>query len=328
MVSIAEVIAKVQAGTGASDTDIQMAASLEPIVARLPTGAWVIGAAQVDEFYACSDCPNTTSHCVHSLAVMLHEYLTPAQEAQPMPHHPIHLTAEDTMDYKGKRFVFYHALLREAQGQGLTALDVSFTYNDATLALAAATATFVDGRRYTEAGDATPDNVGPFVKPHFRRMALTRAKARVLRDALGIQAASVEEMGDMDTHTIPQMTSPLPPTSAQVPVVPTMSTQRTPHDADGNNFLLATRLRMSERKSDGQKFYYIMSNDLPPFLAERGLPVWPDQLADCGLSLDPLGNINGWEVTWHTYVDKNGVERQRVDTLIAPMAPDDDDHPF
>ena len=45
-----------------------------------------------------------------------------------------------------------------------------------------------------DCGDATPSNVNDKVAPHFARVALTRAKARALRDALDIEMCSVEEL--------------------------------------------------------------------------------------------------------------------------------------
>jgi len=47
-------------------------------------------------------------------------------------------------------------------------------------------------------GDATPTNTNRKVAPHFRRVALTRAKARVLRDALGVDLVAVEELSDSE----------------------------------------------------------------------------------------------------------------------------------
>jgi hypothetical protein len=57
-------------------------------------------------------------------------------------------------------------------------------------------AIFEDGRRFEGSGDATPSNVTKKVAPHFRRVALTRAKSRALRDALNIDMVAVEERGE------------------------------------------------------------------------------------------------------------------------------------
>jgi hypothetical protein len=95
----------------------------------------------------------------------------------------------------GKPFVKYAGLLAMAHAQGLQQLAARFRRVSETLAVAQATATFTDGRCFTESGDATPENVGPQVRPHFARLALTRAMARCVRDALNIGLCAVEELG-------------------------------------------------------------------------------------------------------------------------------------
>jgi hypothetical protein len=94
----------------------------------------------------------------------------------------------------GKNFIQYAGLLAIAHEQGLIELAAEFISVTEKLALAAARAVFKDGRKFWDAGDATPNNVHLQVKAHFPRVALTRAKARVLRDALNIGMVSVEEL--------------------------------------------------------------------------------------------------------------------------------------
>lgn len=110
-------------------------------------------------------------------------------EAPPIPpQHVVHI--------QGRPFVKFTGLLQMAHEHGLVALSAAWTYNDADLSLAHAVATFADGRRFEESGDATPGNTNKKVAVHFRRVALTRAKARVLRDALGVELVAVEELAD------------------------------------------------------------------------------------------------------------------------------------
>ena len=90
----------------------------------------------------------------------------------------------------------FAGLLQMAHERGLVALTAEWTFNDAELSLAHAVATFADGKRFEEAGDASPSNVTRKVAVHFRRVALTRAKARALRDALGVDLVAVEELGE------------------------------------------------------------------------------------------------------------------------------------
>ena len=97
---------------------------------------------------------------------------------------------------QGKPFVKFAGLLQMAHEKGLVGLSEGWTYNDAELSLAHAVATFQDGRTFEGSGDATPGNVTKKVVPHFRRVALTRAKSRALRDALNCDLVSVEELGE------------------------------------------------------------------------------------------------------------------------------------
>ena len=94
----------------------------------------------------------------------------------------------------GKPFVRYAGLLAMAHERGLQKLEATFVSVTDALAVAQATAMFLDGRRFVESGDATPENVHFGVRPHFARLALTRAKARALRDALNIGICAVEEL--------------------------------------------------------------------------------------------------------------------------------------
>ncbi len=115
----------------------------------------------------------------------------PVETRQSVP--PQHLVT-----IQGKAFVRYVGLLQMAREQGLVSLTADWTYNDGDLSLAHAVATFADGRRFEESGDASPSNCTRMVQVHFRRVALTRAKARVLRDALGIDLVAVEELAESE----------------------------------------------------------------------------------------------------------------------------------
>lgn len=111
------------------------------------------------------------------------------QQATPRPN-----VDRYTINVHGKPYLQYAGILAYAHECGLVKLEARFTYIDKTFAVAEAIATFADGRVFAEAGEATPDNVVPQVKPHFARMALTRAKARALRDALNLAEAIAEEI--------------------------------------------------------------------------------------------------------------------------------------
>src|SRR5215470_16581457 len=105
-----------------------------------------------------------------------------------------HIPVQFLTEIHGKQFVQYAGLLAMAHERGLVNLSANFITVSGDLALAEATAEFSDGKVFKECADSTPLNVNPKVKQHFPRMALTRAKARALRDALNISVCSVEEL--------------------------------------------------------------------------------------------------------------------------------------
>ena len=122
------------------------------------------------------------------------------QPADPAPESPTEIPGTSSIPAQflttihGKQFVQYAGLLAIAHERGLVNLSAKFISVDSDLALAEATAEFKDGRVFKECSDATPTNVHSKVKPHFARMALTRAKARALRDALNISMRFLEEL--------------------------------------------------------------------------------------------------------------------------------------
>ena len=101
---------------------------------------------------------------------------------------------EFIVEIHGKQFVTFSGLLTLAHERGLVSLKADFLSVTAEIALAHAVATFADGRTFEESADATPGNVNAKIRPHFPRMALTRSKARALRDALNINLVAVEEL--------------------------------------------------------------------------------------------------------------------------------------
>jgi hypothetical protein len=145
-------------------------------------------------------CKGYLSHkaCPHVDAVRQHVQQTAGEvklaEARETPPLGPGALARWIKTIHGKEFIQYAGLLALAHEQGLQELAAEFISVTPELALAAAHAFLRDGRRFWDAGDATPTNVHQQVRAHFPRVALTRAKARCLRDALNIGLVAVEEL--------------------------------------------------------------------------------------------------------------------------------------
>jgi hypothetical protein len=197
--------------------------------ARVGSGTAPLTTYTVDASCPCRDFVQAPQGlCKHKLAAVLayrlRELLPPAPDAgedapwpepptgepshtpdrtmgHPEAHHgdaPSTVPAASVVLIQGRRFIRFAGLLQMAHAQQLVELSEAWTYNDSELSLAQAVAIFEDGRRFEGSGDATPTNVTKKVAPHFRRVALTRAKARALRDALNCYLVAVEELGDSD----------------------------------------------------------------------------------------------------------------------------------
>jgi len=163
----------------------------------------------------CKDHPKAPKHlCKHVLAYHIFTRATALAkqrlEAQtesprpepgsPEPMSPVEASGTTTIppqfivELHGKQFVTFSGLLTLAHERGLVSLKADFITVTAEIALAHAIATFADGRTFEESADATPGNVNTKIRPHFPRMALTRSKARCLRDALNISMVAIEEL--------------------------------------------------------------------------------------------------------------------------------------
>jgi hypothetical protein len=143
-------------------------------------------------------CKHRLAHALCKRATTLAQqttaHLNDPAPVPPQPRPAPTIPAEFVTTIHGREFVQYIGLLAIAHAQGLSSLKAELLTVTPDLATARATATFADGRTFTEAADATPDNVNAQVRKHFARCALTRAKARALRDALNIATVALEEL--------------------------------------------------------------------------------------------------------------------------------------
>ena len=117
--------------------------------------------------------------------------------SQKKPKHQVPgIPDEYIIELHGKPFVLYKGLLAMAHKVGLLDIGEEFTHIETDLVFAKGWVKLANGTTGQGQADATPDNVSSKVRPHYRRMALTRAKARALRDALGIGITCWEELDE------------------------------------------------------------------------------------------------------------------------------------
>ncbi len=127
------------------------------------------------------------------------------------------------MKVQGKDFILYSGLLELAWERGLKLIttDVIQLPSEENGFYAAAKAEVqTDDGIFSGIGDASPDNVNITIRPHLLRMAETRAKARALRDAVGIDMVAYEELleGSVEVETA---SKPVTKTSSKATAKPT-----------------------------------------------------------------------------------------------------------
>ena len=155
----------------------------------------------------CKDFPKAPQgFCKHRTAAALYKRASalakerleavPFLEEPSAPAQASGIPQQYLIELHGRQFIAYHGLLALAHERGLQSLKAHFTHITPDLAVAHAVATFTDGRTFEDSADATPQNVNAKVRAHFPRMALTRSKARVLRDALNVCYVAIEELDE------------------------------------------------------------------------------------------------------------------------------------
>jgi hypothetical protein len=135
-------------------------------------------------------------HCKHKAALYLYQRVIERLTTPPPP--PPKTTPQRSwfVQIHGVEAIRFEGLRTLAEDAGLRSLVTIVITATPDFAVCQSTATFADGRVFTDIGDATPDNVAAKgLRPHFVRIAATRAAARALRRALNISQVAVDELG-------------------------------------------------------------------------------------------------------------------------------------
>ena len=100
---------------------------------------------------------------------------------------------------QGRDYILYGGVLQLAKDRGLRRITTRIiqipSKENSMYAVVEAEVETEDGI-FAEVGDASPESVARAIQPHLLRMAATRAKARAMRDAVGIDMVALEELGD------------------------------------------------------------------------------------------------------------------------------------
>jgi len=143
-----------------------------------------------------------TFKCKHLLAVMNSIPKNEVMEAQILEKRKPKLDESFIKQIDDKDFVLYGGLLDVAHQKNLSMVDVELIQfpsdENKQTAICKAIVQTIDGKKFSDIGDANPMNCNSKVAKHLIRMASTRAKARAFRDMDNIGMTCLEELGDLN----------------------------------------------------------------------------------------------------------------------------------
>ncbi len=146
--------------------------------------------------------------------------------------HGAQVRPEFVVNLRGKDFVLYAGVLDVAHQKGIRRLETEVVQlpsdQNGRECVVKATLELDGGGVFTDYGDANPTNVNRPIAQHLIRMASTRAKARVLRDATNIGLTALEELGSLDDEEPASASGPAPaPRAASAPAEPPRTARET-----------------------------------------------------------------------------------------------------
>jgi predicted nucleic acid-binding Zn finger protein len=142
-----------------------------------------------------------TFKCKHIMAVMNSITEGDSENVHYLEKWRPKLDEKFIMKIDDKDFVLYAGLLDVAHQKNLSSVDVELIQTPSEenkfTAICKATVKTVDGKTFTDIGDANPANCNYKIVKHIIRLSATRAKARAFRDMDNIGMTSLEELGDL-----------------------------------------------------------------------------------------------------------------------------------
>jgi hypothetical protein len=112
------------------------------------------------------------------------------------------ISKEFIVHLKGRDYPLWTGVLDAATKAGLRSLRTTVIQipspENGHMAVVMARAEFEDGRVFEDVGDCSPQSTSPQLATAALRLASTRAKGRVLRDAINVGQTMFEELPDLD----------------------------------------------------------------------------------------------------------------------------------